>query len=52
MKWGLPLSNLGDMTNVQNRTATDKGFHSEFFDFFIYGFFLGGHGSHEEVTAE
>ena len=38
MKWGLPLSNLGDMTYVRNCTATDTGFHSEFFDFFIYGF--------------
>ena len=38
MKWGLPLSNLGDTTNVRNRTATDTGFHSEFFYFFIYGF--------------
>ena len=26
------------MTYVRNRTATDTGFHSEFFDFFIYGF--------------
>ena len=39
MKWGLPLSNLGDMTYVRNCTATDTGFHSDFFFyFFIYGF--------------
>ena len=37
-KWGLPLGNLGDLTYVRNCTATDTGFHSEFFYFFIYGF--------------
>ena len=38
MKRGLPLSSLGDMTYERNCTATDTGFHSEFFDFFIYVF--------------